>query len=106
MTITPDMLDNWFRFHAVAKTPARYLPDATLTEPIRVLLPMLHVLPRRGDGYEVPPSVAYEAIRAAGREFARVVVALTPPSADQTTAVRTIREAVMWANAAIACEGR
>lgn len=45
----------------------------------------------------------YERIRAAGKTFALVVLEETPPSADQTTAIRTIREAVMWANAAFAC---
>ncbi|MCW8132645.1 MAG: hypothetical protein KIS92_20010 [Planctomycetota bacterium] len=48
----------------------------------------------------------YEAIRAAGKAFAEVVVANTPASADQTAAVRKIREAVMTANAAVACNGQ
>jgi hypothetical protein len=58
--------------------------------------------------YHPPTSeqlVGYLAIRDAGLAFARVVVQHTPPSADQTTAIRKIREAVMTANAAIACEG-
>jgi hypothetical protein len=48
----------------------------------------------------------YEQIRAAGKAFAETIVRLTPPSADQTAAVRKIREAVYTANAAIACGGR
>lgn len=48
----------------------------------------------------------YEALRAAGKRFAEEVVRLTPPCADQTMAVRKIREAVFTANAAIACGGR
>jgi len=48
----------------------------------------------------------YLAIREAGKAFAAVVVANTPSSADQTVAVRKIREAVMVANQAIACEQR
>lgn len=48
----------------------------------------------------------YARIRAAGLAMARVVVASTPPSADQTAALRKIREAVMTANAAIACGGQ
>lgn len=48
----------------------------------------------------------YEALRAAGRAFAEVIASLTPPSADQTAAIRKVREAVMTANAAIACEGK
>lgn len=44
----------------------------------------------------------YEKIRAAGKEFARVVLATTPRCPDQTAAIRKVREAVMTANAAIA----
>ena len=46
----------------------------------------------------------YLAIREAGKAFAEVIVANTPSCADQTVAVRKIREAVMVANQAIACE--
>jgi hypothetical protein len=49
---------------------------------------------------------AYERIRNAGKAFAEVVLAETPASADQTAAVRKIREAVFTANAARACRGR
>lgn len=48
----------------------------------------------------------YAAIRAAGLFMAKVIVQCTPPSADQTAAIRKIREAVMTANAAIACDGK
>lgn len=48
----------------------------------------------------------YEAIRSAGRAMAQAIIDNTPPSADQTTAIRKIREAVMTANAAIACDGK
>lgn len=48
----------------------------------------------------------YTQIREAAKYFAEVVMDNTPPSADQTTAIRKIREAVMTANAAIACGGR
>ena len=41
----------------------------------------------------------------AAHEFALTILANTPSSADQTTAIRKIREAVMMANAAIACGG-
>jgi hypothetical protein len=57
-----------------------------------------------------PPSVEnlpkYEAIREAARDFATIILDNTPPSADQSTAIRKVREAVMTANAAIACEGK
>lgn len=48
----------------------------------------------------------YESIRRAGLDLARMIVAATPPSADQTAAIRKVREAVMTANAAIACGGK
>ena len=47
----------------------------------------------------------YEAIRDAARKLAEVIVDNTPVSPDQTAAVRKVREAVMTANAAIACLG-
>lgn len=47
----------------------------------------------------------YKLVRNAGRAFAEVIIASTPPCADQTAAVRKVREAVMTANAAIACKG-
>lgn len=49
---------------------------------------------------------AYEKIREKGKELAEVIVALTPISADQAAAIRKVREAVMTANAAIACGGK
>jgi hypothetical protein len=48
----------------------------------------------------------YRAIREAGLHLAESIVANTPSSADQTAAVRKVREAVMTANAAIACGGQ
>jgi hypothetical protein len=48
----------------------------------------------------------YEAIRAAALEFAKVVRDNTPEGPDQSLAIRKIREAVMTANAAIACGGK
>lgn len=45
----------------------------------------------------------YEALRSAGKEFAKVIVGSCPPSADRTVALRKVREAVMTANASIAC---
>jgi hypothetical protein len=44
----------------------------------------------------------YRKIRDAARVFARAVYKETPICADQTAAIRKIREAVMTANAAIA----
>ena len=48
----------------------------------------------------------YEELRAAGKAFAETIVDLTPPSADQSAVIRKVREAVMTANAAIACGGQ
>lgn len=48
----------------------------------------------------------YTAIRDAALEFAKVLVANTPASADQTTAIRLLRESVMTANAAVALDGK
>ena len=47
----------------------------------------------------------YQAIREAALNLAQVIVANSPPSADQTAAIRHIREGVMTANASIACGG-
>jgi len=46
----------------------------------------------------------YQDIRHYGSEFAMSIARNTPPSADQTAAIRKVREAVMTANAAIACK--
>lgn len=48
----------------------------------------------------------YEAIRAKAKELGLVIVENTPASADQTAAIRLLREAVMTANAAIALDGK
>jgi len=57
-----------------------------------------------------PPSAEqlkqYEAIRNAGLNLAEIILANTPSSADQTAAIRKVREAVMVANAAVACGGK
>jgi hypothetical protein len=48
----------------------------------------------------------YDAIHAGAKRFAEVILANTPPSADQTAALRLLREAAMIANAAVALDGR
>jgi hypothetical protein len=50
--------------------------------------------------------VSYEAIRVAARTFAGVLLRHTPVSADQSAALRKVREAVMTANASIALNGK
>ena len=46
----------------------------------------------------------YEKIREAGEIFAIIINSCTPACADQTAAIRKVREAVMTANAAIAIQ--
>ena len=48
----------------------------------------------------------YQAVRDAGRNLATAILEHTPTSADQSAAIRHVREAVMTANAAIACDGK
>ena len=48
----------------------------------------------------------YTAIRSAARVFAQTLVDHTPACADQSAAMRKLRECVMTANAAIALKGR
>lgn len=45
----------------------------------------------------------YVAIREKAKELAIVIVDSTPSCADQTAAIRKLRETVMAANLAIAC---
>lgn len=49
---------------------------------------------------------AYAEVRFFGKALAECIVKYTPAGADQAAAIRKVREAVMTANAAIACEGR
>lgn len=46
----------------------------------------------------------YEIIRAAAKSFAHVIVANTKPCADQTVAIRKLRECTQMVNATIALE--
>ncbi len=57
--------------------------------------------------YHPPTSeqqVKYVAIRDAALNFARILLNNTPQGADQTAALRKLRESVMTGNQAIACE--
>lgn len=47
----------------------------------------------------------YELLRAQGLVLARLIQGLTPAGSDRAAAIRKVREAIMTANAAIACEG-
>lgn len=48
----------------------------------------------------------YVRVREAGQALALAILDCTPESADQSAAIRHVREAVMTANAGIACNGR
>jgi hypothetical protein len=48
----------------------------------------------------------YSRLRQAAKVFAAEIVFLTPAGPDQSAAIRKVREAVMTANAAIACSCR
>jgi hypothetical protein len=48
----------------------------------------------------------YQAIRDSGKALAKTILENTPASADQTAAIRKVREACMTANQAIACGGK
>ena len=50
--------------------------------------------------------VGYMAIRQAAKDLAMVIVNHTPPSADQSAAIRKLRECVQTANSSIACQGK
>ncbi len=50
--------------------------------------------------------VHYDAVHAAAKRFAEIILAHTPVSEDQAAALRLLREATMTANAAIALDGR
>jgi hypothetical protein len=48
----------------------------------------------------------YQILREAAMTFAQAIIDNTPASADQTAAIRHVREACFTANAAIALDGR
>jgi hypothetical protein len=59
--------------------------------------------------YHAPSSdqqAHYVAIRDAAKAFAATILEHSPASADQTAAIRKVREAVMTANQSIACGGK
>jgi hypothetical protein len=45
----------------------------------------------------------YSGIRQSGRRLAEVIEELAPSGPEKEQALAKVREAVMWANAAIAC---
>ena len=58
--------------------------------------------------YHAPDEVQladYAMIRGGAKAFAEIILRCTPQCADQTAAIRKLRECVMTANAAIALKG-
>lgn len=59
--------------------------------------------------YHAPDAIQIEQlknIRESAKELAKVIINNTPPSADQTAAIRLLREAVMTANASVVLRGK
>lgn len=79
--ITAAQLNHWFTFHSPAESAAAL----GITE--------AELLSRYGE------------IRAAAKEFAATILRLTPSGADQASAIGEVREAVLWANSALANGG-
>jgi Ca2+-binding EF-hand superfamily protein len=50
--------------------------------------------------------ITYEKLRNAAYDFSVTLIELTPVCADQSAALRKLRECVMTANAAIALRGK
>lgn len=48
----------------------------------------------------------YQHLRAAGQAFAATILDLVPPGEERRQALRDVRSAVMWSNAAIACSAK
>lgn len=44
----------------------------------------------------------YEYLRAQARDLARAILSLTPASREQSLAITSLQQAIMWANASIA----
>lgn len=87
--ITKKKIDNWFTYHppvVVVEDPEN--PGDTKTVPDRDKIARHH------------------AVREAGKLLANVIFDNTLICPDQSHAIRKVREAVMMANAAIACGGK
>jgi len=51
-------------------------------------------------------SIAYDEIRLVAKNLANAIIQFVPAGADQTEAIRKVREAVFTANAGIALGGK
>lgn len=89
----------------MARQYAGGLPD--LKESMAELTEAQEKQPEEWFTYHKPTAAQvpkYDAINAAAKAFARVVLENTPSSADQSATIRLIRLARMTANASIALE--
>lgn len=57
---------------------------------------------QRPEADQIP---AFNAVSDATEEFIKVLLEQVPDCADKTTAIRSAREAKLWANSAIALRG-
>lgn len=80
MAITKAQLKNWFTYHAPK--------PASLQE---------------GPRFGLSDQDCYQKLRDKAHELAIMIVELTPEGADQSAAIRQLRECMMTANASIAC---
>lgn len=56
--------------------------------------------------YNVPKgnqSARYERVRSMGKQYAELIELFCPESPERDLAITNLRQAIMWANAAIAC---
>ena len=98
----PEQTEAQYDLRKEAQTQARTVDIPNLCKPSRqhILSELFTYHPVRED--QAPK---YTAIRSAAKYFAEVLLANTPSGADQSAAIRKVREAVMTANAAISLDG-
>lgn len=77
-------------------TPPRYLPDEKTVKEIDNWFTYHETKADQLD--------RYVSLRESAKQFAREIIHYVPPCADRSAAIRKLRECVMTANAAIACE--
>jgi len=82
----------------VARDTAEVRPSSKRSDAIL----LQHVFTYHDDPAKVPN---YTAVRTAGKQFAEVILNNVQSCPDRTAALRAVREAVLWANAALALDG-
>lgn len=87
------------RININCTTKAEVMNDGKVAYPDRIDTIFTYQSPNADD------IVAYQKIREKAKEMARIIDDYTPKCADQSAAIRKLRECVMTANAAIALRG-